>query len=265
MNKKRRQHYIWRKYLERWSEVGKISCARGDKRFSASLTNVALETDMYQVVQLDEKEVEFVRRVFVNSAHPEIRKVQEGWIETFHVPSRVRNRSRQEGAAPGIERELDTVIHNVEEELHAHIEKTALPLLDDLVNGRRDFYAEANKRIQFLIFLCTQFSRTWVARDRMLRSVELVKPKLNYPMEVDFARVLPLVRHILATGLAYGIYSRHETMMLQFLTCDAEFITGDQPVVNSFAVGLPDGVAPTQMELYYPVSPDPALPLGRGC
>lgn len=46
-HKTRRQHYVWRKYLEPWTTKGKIWCRRESKIFSADLMNVAQERDFY--------------------------------------------------------------------------------------------------------------------------------------------------------------------------------------------------------------------------
>ncbi len=262
MNRKRRQHFVWRKYLEPWSDNGRIWCHRDGRTFRASLNNVALEKDLYTIVELVPEEIKFVRSIFIDCASPMMQDLHKGWIEAFETPFKYRDGLRRLGPLPAdIEEQVSVVIHNAEEELHTRIERTALPFLRDLVNGDTSFYENEESKLDFHNFLCTQYTRTPVMKANVLRSVEAVRPKLSRPLTVDFNRIWPLVRHILATNIAYGLHIRSETMRHQLLmsTETRRFITGDQPVVNTLAVGLPEGEAPTALELYYPVSPALAL------
>jgi hypothetical protein len=215
---------------------------------------------MYKIVELQPEEIDFVQKIFVDAMHPEIMDIQAGWIDAFQAPFRMRNQLRRLVPIPtDIEEQIAILIHNSEENLHAQIEQMAIPILDDLVCGKSGFFAEDGIRIDFLQFVCTQYTRTSVMRDRLIRSVERTRPNLGYPMTIDITRVLPLIRHIVATALAYGLYTRGENLKLQFLETDRELITGDQPVINPFAVDLPEGEAPMKLELYYPVCPARAV------
>ncbi len=73
-----------------------------------------------------------------------------------------------------------------------------------------------------------------------------------------------LMRTIFATNLGHGFYVRRGTLRLTFLEgpTDSEFVTGDQPILNLRAVGLPEGEPPDDVELYYPLSPTRALLIG---
>ncbi|MDI1279662.1 DUF4238 domain-containing protein [Methylobacter sp.] len=39
----------------------------------------------------------------------------------------------------------------------------------------------------------------------------------------------------------------------------SEFLTGDQPVINTYAIGLAEEETPEELEFYYPVSPNLAI------
>lgn len=72
-----------------------------------------------------------------------------------------------------------------------------------------------------------------------------------------------LMRTIFATNLGHGFYIQRRTLRLTFLDApaDAEFVSGDQPIVNVRAIGLPEGQPPSESEiaLYYPLTPTRAL------
>jgi hypothetical protein len=119
------------------------------------------------------------------------------------------------------------------------------------------FLDDDEDSIHFFWFIASQYLRT----PRMARDV------------VDAAREIPdfnpeaawgLMRTIFATNLGHGFYVRRRTLRLTFIEAPngAEFVTGDQPILNLKAVGLPEGVAPDEVELYYPLGPTLALLIG---
>ncbi|NOS75740.1 MAG: DUF4238 domain-containing protein [Methyloglobulus sp.] len=48
-------------------------------------------------------------------------------------------------------------------------------------------------------------------------------------------------------------------MVLLKNNTSVEFITSDQPVINTYAIGFNETEAPEELELYYPVSPKLAI------
>ena len=70
-----------------------------------------------------------------------------------------------------------------------------------------------------------------------------------------------LMRTIYATNMGAALLGHRQTIKFTFLSAQPgnEFIAGDQPLINMRAVDLPEGTAPTETELYYPLSPTLAL------
>lgn len=67
-------------------------------------------------------------------------------------------------------------------------------------------------------------------------------------------RIWNIFPHILATNLAFSMYiGRKEWQTLILRASDESyFITGDQPLINTYAKGKE---AVSEMELYYPITP----------
>jgi hypothetical protein len=63
---KKRQHYVWKKYLKPWTVDGKLWCKRNRTIFNPSLENIAQEKYFYGVNPLNEVELmlaaEFIKR-----------------------------------------------------------------------------------------------------------------------------------------------------------------------------------------------------------
>jgi hypothetical protein len=79
--------------------------------------------------------------------------------------------------------------------------------------------------------------------------------------DVDPSRIAGALRMISATSLAASYILQREHCILSMIesTGGAEFITGDQPVVNIYARGSDGFTPPSKIRLYYPVSPTRAL------
>jgi hypothetical protein len=82
--KKRRQHYVWRHYLEAWAPHGKLWCHRlGENVFSTSTQNVAHERDFYRLCEMSEFDLLVVRKLVIEGLAPDLRKIAERWIPHF--------------------------------------------------------------------------------------------------------------------------------------------------------------------------------------
>ena len=65
-----------------------------------------------------------------------------------------------------------------------------------------------------------------------------------------------VLSHIYATKMGRNIFVKDEYhLVLMENKTDLPLITGDQPVVNTYAVGKPLTEHATDLEFYYPISP----------
>jgi hypothetical protein len=255
--KKRRQHYVWRHYLDGWATDGQTWCATRGKRFRTSTENVANERDFYRLREMSERDLQLVEGLIARMG-PEFQMLARGWIphfRVFHEAKRAHEARSQR--SPELEQVLDETINNLEEDLHGSIEQSAVPLLARLREADASFIAnEDDAAVHFFWFIGMQYMRT----PRMAHAV--VAPGREIP-GFNPEAAWGLMRTIFGTNLGQSFYRRRRTLSLTFLDAPAgaEFITGDQPIVNVRAIGLPEGEAPSEseMELYYPLSTRRAL------
>lgn len=92
MNVTRRQHYVWRYYLEGWATNGKVAVVRkGGSAFQANPANIGLEKDFYRLPFLSTEDEEFARMMIdFPGANPTLVKLNLGWLDDFARPSRLR-------------------------------------------------------------------------------------------------------------------------------------------------------------------------------
>jgi hypothetical protein len=57
--KKRKQHYIWRYYLNAWATDEQIFCLRENKIFKTNLMNIGNIRDFYRLKELSNQDIKF--------------------------------------------------------------------------------------------------------------------------------------------------------------------------------------------------------------
>lgn len=248
--KKRRQHYVWRHYLEAWAPTGKLWCRHlGGNIFSTSTQNVANERDFYRLREMSEFDLLVVKKLAVEPLASDLREIAEGWILRFTFLFKLKRKYQKTGSSE-FKDVLDEYINNLEEDMLASLERRAVPFLESLRNEDPKLLTDADESIFHTWFLAAQYFRTPTMLER-LTSVLREIPDFN--AEASFG----LIRTIFSCNVGRSFWLDRNTLHVTFLRANSiPFITGDQPMVNMKAIDLEPGVLPQELELYYPVSPD---------
>ncbi len=250
--KKKKQHYVWRKYLRAWATNEKIACLRDGVLFESNLEGVAQERYFYKLKELTSEDLNFIKVFAIDQARPHLQKLHKNFIKDYGLVFKLRERVEKVGSSPEIDKELDEAIHNLEEELHSGIETAGYDYLECVLKEDLSFYSDVDKSAQFLYFLAVQYMRTKRMKQTVLNTIK----KLNPSYEAQFERTWNLLSHVFAINIGASIYAERSkfNMILLKNNSPKEFITADQPVINSY---VQDGIPtpPEKVEFYYPVSP----------
>ena len=250
--KKRKQHYVWRHYLKAWSdEDGLICCLREGKIFRSNPMGIAHSRDFYRLRELTPREIELVKLAFVDNFPEHLKDISSDWIKIFGSVFEFRKCLEVHEMLDEEWNELlDIVVNNLEEELHADVETNSVRYLASLVEEDTSFVT-SHEYMNFLVFLILQYVRTNKVKTNFLSAVHGVIPNINVEA------VWSVSKHIFATNFAWNLYSKREKMKLYLLrnTTSAELITGDQPVVNTYATDTEKYQPVDDLELYYPITP----------
>jgi hypothetical protein len=224
--------------------------------FNTDTENVAHERDFYRLQEMSEHDLAVVKRILIDPLPPMLRELAEGWIPAFTALFEIRRRYEASGQQdPEIEAELNLHINNLEEDLHARLESQAVRLLAALRNGDASLFdGDDEGPINHTWFIAAQYFRT----PGMLANVtRALKDDFAFNVEAAFG----LMRTIMSNNVGYALWARRTTLRTTFLRADggSAFITGDQPILNTRAVGLAPGEEAKSLELYYPLSPNLAL------
>lgn len=249
----RRQHYVWRHYLEAWEQKkGIINCLRDGKIFPANPKNVMVERDFYKLPRLTKADVEFLEP-FMQATYPEVREINLNLIKTLVFLTNANDLIQsQEGISEAVKSDFQTPIIEAEEKLHEQIESDALPVLEELRQKQTNFLCNDKAAISFFDFIAHQYWRT----KRIRESVgEILYSSSNR----DFSHLQNLLCHCFANSMGANLFFDRSEFDIIFLdnTTDLGFITGDQPIVN--LMGTRNGTPPEEIALYYPLAPDLAF------
>lgn len=253
--KKRRHHYVWRYYLGAWAPNDKIWCYRDGKIFNSNLMGIGQERDFYKLRHLKPSEIDMIRKCFVDHQVDGLKTVLNNWLEMLMFPFEKRELLEQHGLLnETVDDVLKSFEHNVLEDIHSTLESKAIKYIDLLRDGDCSFYDDEKAAIEFLFFICFQYFRTKSIR------VGAIAALRDDPV-IDYENTSHAIAVILATILSHNLYLRKDTYHMVMLTNSSScpLISGDQPVINTYAYGKPPSEPAEKLEFYYPISPEVAL------
>ena len=80
----RRQHYVWRHYLEMWQgEDDSVWCFRNQKIFPTNPTNIMVEKDFYKLQELTREDIDILQELVVKKTTPSLRNTYKTLIANF--------------------------------------------------------------------------------------------------------------------------------------------------------------------------------------
>jgi len=220
--------------------------------FHSNLKGIAQIRDFYKLKELTLQDITFVRRFLVEPYEGEQRKINEDWIKFFNFIFEFKAELQAKGInSQEVEKVIGVAVNNFEEDYHGVIESTAIKYLDSIKRHDISFYCSDKGRLNFFYFLCAQYLRTNRMRESVLGSLTN-----NMVMGVNFNNVWNVMAHIFTTNMAFGLAEDNEKYRIVLLNNKSKIplIAGDQPVINTYAIGK-QGDSVNELEFYYPISP----------
>jgi hypothetical protein len=255
MEKKRHHHYVWRYYLRPWSSNERIACSRGGEFFEPNLMGVGQKRDFNKLKDLNPKELAFIKEFAIDRSPPALQDSHLDLLKNFTFVFKFKKFVETIGIKdPEANKTVEALIHNLEEDLHTGIESTAIKYLASILGEDVGFYDTEDGCMEFILFLCVQHQRT----EKIKKSVLKATGNL---LDIKFENVWNVLRHIFAINIAWNLFVARKVFRMILLKNESskEFITGDQPVVNTRANIGAGKTPPSEIELYYPVSPRLAI------
>lgn len=253
--KKRKHHHVWKFYLKAWATAGKIYYLRENGIKNPNIIGVANKRDFYKTTQLTTDDMQFIKTLFNEIATPQYKILRDEWITFFadflELEELLRSFNSQNTT---VYLKINEMIHNFHEDYHSKIEGEMIPIFQQLYNEKMTFIDNENLFEKFLHFLCVQYFRTRAIRDGVTNTSEAY----NFP---QIGKTWHIFSMIFASNMTLSLYTQRSQLKFIFLKSNTlNFITGDQPIINTFADYKCNRIlGADEFEFYYPIAPDKAL------
>lgn len=257
----KKQHYVWRHYLRAWAHHEKIWCAMDGKKIKTNLMGVAQERYFYRVGEMTERDVHILKGTLIDSiSNPVRRQNAAAWIPLVQGLFSSRAPLLKLGIPQDVlDRILEDQSKQIGEDYQGMIESSGIEYLNSLLQSDDSFITSQDSYMQFVFFLMSQYFRTLRIRQNLKRSLE---DRLPGYVDRSMATIIPVMATITASAIISG--ERGLKPYLISNETDLDFITGDQPIINTFAADLgPEEIVENEEEFYYPISPKKAFLLSK--
>ena len=256
-NKKRRHHYVWRKYLRAWAIDEKIYCLRDGKIINPNLMGVAQQRDFYKLNDLSDDDIEFIKKLIIEKSPKVLSRGHEQLLSAFTYVHRLLKKYPEISSTKNLEvkKVVDLCLHNLEEDLHSGIELIGKKYLDCLLNKDTVFFETDGGFIDFIYYVCVQYMRTKKIKESTIESFKFSSQRSA------IGKSWNILSHIFATNIGGSLYVDRKYFKLMMIENNSkeDFITGDQPVINIFSLRTPKNESPENLAFYYPISPNLAV------
>ncbi|PRD56777.1 DUF4238 domain-containing protein [Sphingobacterium gobiense] len=254
MEVKKKQHYVWKQYLKNWSYNEKqiyFLHKNSNEVKVTNLENIAQQRFFYEVDAFSENEESILAYLINEWSNDYSRDTNLALLKRFFIYSRAK-RALDKLSIYDKEERLNVVKKNTLEDLHSIFEKFGEKLL--IVNDLSDlsFFNTLEEKVKALIYLCIQYTRTNQMHSKAMNGLSLA----NHLPESSLKFIAVTFAITLASNLAL-VHKLRVTLLKNATNID--FITTDQPIINTKT----DFNNPTQatelLEFYYPINPRVAL------
>lgn len=238
---KRRQHYVWKKYLEAWTKNNNIYCCKSDREppvFKTTTINSAVERNFYNINDLNREDINSIIDTInhdKNTSESENQFRKELLNEILNFLDKKDNFKNEK-----------IFKNNFFENKYMDIENNFLPILKKILNKDISFYNQEKYCYNFIYYLTSQYMRTKAIKEKENSYIKKYQNK-------DVSRIWNILSYFTAHSICSLIFSQRDKRKLYLLEnkSDVDFLTSDQPVLN---------LAPSPKYcLYFPVSPRIAI------
>ena len=251
----RKQHYVWRYYLEGWNRGnGQVYCLRNGNRdpFSTNPKNIMAERDFYRLLSFTKEDIGFFENWLQTKCEPPMRDSNQSFFNDFKKIAGANELLRKMGSVPEKDKLwIRNLVIELEENLHGDMENRALPLLGELRKEHLHFLKNDTSAVSFFQFIAHQYFRTKGMREKIGEVLSNLSP--GY----DFNRLRHVFCYCFGDNFGGSLYCDRKRLEFIFLKDRSNgLITGDQPILNLVRY---ESLEHDDVALYYPLRPNLAV------
>ncbi|WP_458038951.1 DUF4238 domain-containing protein [Pantoea ananatis] len=290
----KRQHYVFRKYLKSWADTKardpqlSVFDKHSKSFFRSGLMGVAQQNYFYEFKVLSEAEK--MMAIILSTSRYEALNDNDPYF-TIRQLDCINLEERIESSKSDSQYSSQYFIdlrRQLGEDKQSKYEEIGQEFIDYLLKEDVSFYSKIKERTEFMYFFIMQYIRTKAMRenlndtfsnlqkdhDRLIRSLDFVSKKAkdhgiyfdrekaqreleNLEENMIFDHVSTFIIYTTVDELTYA-FSHLNKLNLYIIKAhqDIKFITGDQPAINIHSPSPNSKEEVSDLEFYYPVSPD---------
>jgi len=255
---KKKQHYVWKKYLTSWSLNDQIFTylKSSNKTIKTSLEGVAQERFFYALEEFTEEE-EIILKELINLwandvVKPFVFEIFKQITSYSKLKRILESKILDDLNVSDVDKRLALLKANTMEDIHSTFEKLGEKLIRIRKIEDLEFLDNDYELLSTMIFISFQYLRTKSMQ-------EIIKPVISrYPyLSEKYLNFLPF---IYAPSIANSLtYVKGIKFVFFDNYTDIDFITTDQPIINVKKDVINSAGEVSQMDLYYPITPKKAI------
>lgn len=255
MNITKKSHYVFEYYLQSWARDNLIfTSMNGNFPFKVSLDKIANKRYFYKITPFNKIEKQFLIRAIDKSLPPDKYEFLTIYLDGFDWRFTAQKALNLK----------DSEKSNIQlgEDLMTSDEQTFIKFLVSLKNNNVAFCVRNENIYKFYSLILMQYLRTKRMYDDLKIGIDEfickeLKTELNNIVNVQ--NIITPLRQIMSYNIAhYLISTKSKTILLKNNTSQ-EFITSDQPVLNTYVDYSTLNRHTDKIEIYYPITPNIAI------
>ncbi|MBN2965561.1 DUF4238 domain-containing protein [Sulfurospirillum sp. T05] len=255
MQIKKNHHYVWAYYLKSWADENKelFYISKKGKISKDNIKGLAKDTSFYKIHSLNNEDINFIKQL--SAISPKfLRDIHNSQLKFFQKLLFIENFPINPKYSKEYSLLVEAIKSNSLENTYTIVERLALEVISELVQGNSMILKDKKCLINFLYYIGHQITRTKAFKDKCLAALK------------DDGRLFNLweknwwfVSYMLGINLGHSLYQNNtiDTHIFIENNTNIPFITSDSPAVNihSSLEKLKENESPQFMDLYFPLSP----------
>ncbi|MCT7443512.1 DUF4238 domain-containing protein [Aliarcobacter cryaerophilus] len=259
----KKQHYVSKFYLKAWivDKKENLFCLRDNKIFLSNIINLAQERYFYEIKEINDKEIDFLKRIIFQNKNSELVKSMLSVIRTSNRIFKLIEIANylEKYDSEKIEDLFKKELKEHHENYFGEIENKASPLFEKLIKGDKGFLNDYENKKFFLLHTVGQYLRTKSMKENLKKEIENLKKEIeNIKKKVEnicIENIFTVIVIYFSIQLASNINENNYNIVFIKNLTDKYFITSDQPVINIWKAKNPEKKKIEDIELYMPITP----------
>lgn len=253
-------HFVKREYLKQWSNDGEhvLRSINGGPFVLVASKEICTERYMYEIEKLGKNEIIFLKYMYHN-APDVVKKLNDSYLEDWQIACNITeifNGSEFEEFVRKMKIQAGEDMQTSYESAYTAI------IRNSLLNCDESFLHNEDEKLNFAIFLFSQFLRTQKQKNNLIQTYKKAQEEKPNDFQMDPESLWKVLITIMTNMASYTLLCKENTHIQFIVSDDGKLMTGDQPVINIAANKETDYV-----KFYYPINPNIGIiyPVDKYC